>query len=399
MHEAISDPFRKPNFRVRISTLIVLFSGLLLSIAGQAADSVGVLKFARGEVTIESASGETRKAAKDDDLMQNELIVTGAESLAVIQLNDDSRMTLRPNSEFRVNRLDLDEESSDRSGQIAVLNLLRGGLRLVTGIVGKLNPAGYRLSTPVATIGIRGTEFNARICSSDCAAEESELKGSAAAAEINEGMYVSVDEGRVFVENFAAGDPLELGAGESGYVADLYSLPIKLSLIPAFQSLDLIPSPGQLDFDNIEIPDSALQADGSAAPAAGDASAAPVAAVAAGRNIAGTYEIDDISYGSGLPLADRRWFFGASPDIEFTLTQDGDNIQGEFEGDRDGTLKGKIDGDIVTFEFVFEARGGEYKDGTGTWTVQGDGSLDGDFNIQDRRRGVVRGVWTLEKTD
>jgi len=396
MHEAISDPSRNTYFRGGIATLIILFSSLFLPATGQAADSVGVIKFVRGDVTIESTGSESRKAVKGDSLMQNELVVTGAASLAVIQLADDSRMTLRPISEFRVNRMDIDEDSNDSSSQVAVLNLLRGGLRLVTGLVGKLNPAGYRLSTPVATIGIRGTEFNTRICSSDCAAEENQLEGSDAAAEINEGMYVSVDQGRVFVENFAAGDPLELQQGESGYVADLYSLPIKLGLIPAFQVLDKIPSPGQLDFDNIEIPDSALQANESALPDAGDASAAPSAA-AAGRDISGTYEIDDISYGPDLPLADRRWFFGASPDIEFTLTQEGNNIQGEFEGDRDGTLKGKIDGEVVTIDFLFEALGGEYKDGTATWTVQDDGSLVGDFSVQDGQRGVVWGAWTLEK--
>jgi hypothetical protein len=395
MQEVVSDPSCNRYFRAGITTLIILISSLFLPAAGQAADAVGVIKFVRGDVTIESESDESRKAETGDNLMQNELVVTGAASLAVIQLADDSRMTLRPISEFRVNRMDIDENSSDSSSQIAVLNLLRGGLRLVTGLVGKLNPAGYRLSTPVATIGIRGTEFNTRICGDDCAAEENRLEGSDAAAKINEGMYVSVDQGRVFVQNFAAGDPVELEQGESGYVADLYSLPIKLSLIPAFQALDKIPSPGQLDFDDIEIPDNALQANESALPDAGDAPAA--ASVAAGRDIAGSYEIDDIDYGSDLPLADRRWFFGASPDIEFTLTQDGNDIQGEFDGDRDGTLKGKIDGEVVTFEFVFEALGGEYKDGTGTWVVQGDGSLEGDFSIQDGQRGVVRGTWTLEK--
>lgn len=410
MYNAISDPSCKPNNRVRLSVLVVLLSSLLLSTAGQAADSVGVLKFARGDVTIESDSGESRTGVKDDSLMQNELIVTGAASIAVIQLNDDSQMTLRPDSAFRVNRLDMDDDSNDGSGQSAVLNLLRGGIRLLTGLVGKVNPAGYRLSTPVATIGIRGTEFNTRICSADCAAEESRLAGSDAAAEINEGLYVSVDEGLVSIENFAAGEPLELQQGESGYVADLYSLPVKLGLVPAFQSLDQIPSPSSLDFDDIEIPDAALQANQSAAEVGAAAAAVAAAAAAAATaaagdenaaeiDIAGTYEIEDISYGPDLPLADRRWFFGASPDIEFTLTQEGDNIEGEFEGDMDGTIKGKIDGAEVTFEFVLEARGGEYKDGAGTWIVQGDGSLDGDFNIRDQQRGVVRGRWTLEKID
>jgi len=398
MHRARFEPCRKPDFRAGLAAQILLISSLFAVTAGQAAESVGVVKFARGEVTIESDAGEIRKAENGDDLMPNELIATGADGVAVIQLSDDSRMTLRPVSEFRVNHLNIDESSNDAASQVAVLNLLRGGLRLITGIVGKLNPAGYRLSTPIATIGIRGTEFNTRICGVDCAAEESRIAGGEAAANINEGLYVSVDDGEVFVQNFAAIEPLELAKGESAYVADLYSLPVKLSLIPAFQGLDLIPSPGQLDFDNIDIPDNLLPGGEPAAQDAGNAAAAPVAAAAA-RDIAGSYEIDDISYGSDLPSADRRLFFGASPDIEFRLTQQGDTFTGELDGDREGTIKGKVEGDVVTFEFVFEARGGEYKDGSGTWTIRGDGSLDGDFRIYDGQRGLVRGRWTLEKTD
>ncbi|MDH3760046.1 MAG: FecR family protein [Gammaproteobacteria bacterium] len=341
--------------------------------------------------------------------MQNELIVTGAASIAVIQLIDDSRMTLRPYSSFRVNRLEMADEGNDSS---AVLNLLRGGLRLLSGLIGKANPAGYRLSTPVATIGIRGTEFNTRICSTDCAAEEIQLAGSDAAAEIEEGLYVNVDEGRIFMQNFAAGEPLEIQQGESGYVSDLNSLPEKLSFVPAFQSLDKIPSPSQLDFDDIQISDDALVENVPSAEIPGIAAAsAPALAVpalaaapasqekAAVLDIAGEYETDRVKYGKDLPHSDRKWFFGSNPDLEFTLRQKGDKIEGEFEGDRDGVIKGKIDDEEVTFTFQLEARGGELKEGEGTWIVQEDGSLKGDFLIRDRQRGVVRGYWTLVKDD
>ena len=53
----------------------------------------------------------------------------------------------------------------------------------------------------------------------------------------------------------------------------------------------------------------------------------------------------------------------------------------------------------MTFEFSLEARGGEVKGGDGTWIVQDDGSLKGTFRIQDPRRGIVRGHWTLTKVD
>jgi hypothetical protein len=428
--KAITNPSCYASFLVKFSVLIVLFSSLFLSTIGQAEDSVGTLKFAHGLVNIESSSGEKREATKGDKLMRNELVVTGAASIAVIQLNDDSRMTLRPKSSFRVNQFNMDDDSNDSSSQqSAVLNLLRGGLRLVTGLIGKVNPAGYRLNTPIATIGIRGTEFSTRLCDTDCAAEEKKLAGSDAAAKIKKGLYVNVDDGGVLVKNFATDNTLDISQGESGYVADLFSLPVKLGLIPAFQLLDKIPSPSKLDFDDIEISDDALEvgkpdienaatatATATAAATAAAAAAAAAAATdtataseekaaaaaseekAAGIDISGIYELE-VSYDKDLPNAERLWFFGADPDIEFTLMQKGDEIIGEFEGDLDGTIKGKIDGDTVAVEFVLEARGGEYKDGTGTWIVRGDGNLEGIFKIRDQRRGIIRGSWVLTKTD
>lgn len=117
-------------------------------------------------------------------------------------------------------------------------------------------------------------------------------------------------------------------------------------------------------------------------------------------DISGTYEIEEVDYSKELALGDRIRFFGGSPDLEFTLSQKGDKIKGEFSGDRDGTIiKGKIDDEEVTFEFTLEARGGELKDGKGTWIVQEDGSLKGDFNIRDGRLGIVRGQWILIKIE
>jgi hypothetical protein len=115
--------------------------------------------------------------------------------------------------------------------------------------------------------------------------------------------------------------------------------------------------------------------------------------------ISGTYEIE-VTYSDELAPADHRLFFGRNPDIEFTLTQKGDKIKGEFSGDRDGTIiKGKIDDEEVTFEILLEAKGGELKEGVGTWIIQEDGSLKGDFNIRDRQLGIVRGRWILTRIE
>ncbi|MEM7293469.1 MAG: FecR domain-containing protein [Pseudomonadota bacterium] len=392
MQKAIPASLRVLNLRV----LALVFVSLLLSVTAQAAEPVGELKFARGDVVIKSNSGDVRKGISGDTVMRNELIETGTASLAILLLNDDSRMTIRPNSAFRVERLIVEGEPSNQG---AILNLLRGGLRLATGLIGKRNPSGYQLNALVATVGIRGTEFNARICGVDCAAEEKRLADGDSEGEINEGLYVNVDEGKVALRNYAEGEPLELAKGESGFVSDAYSLPIKLSFIPVFQALDLIPSPSSLDFDNIELPDDLFGSSDSSEESAVVAAAAGSGAEEAfsGFDISGDWETDDVDYGQDPPVSERIWFFGASPDLEFTFEQEGNKFTGEMDGDREGTFKGKIDGDEITFEFTLEARGGEIKPGEGKWVVKDDDTLEGDFLIFDSRFGNVRGKWVIER--
>jgi len=119
---------------------------------------------------------------------------------------------------------------------------------------------------------------------------------------------------------------------------------------------------------------------------------------AAPLDVAGTYTAE-ITYTQQTPNPDRKWFFGARPDIEFVLTQKGDKISGEFSGDRDGEIKGKIDDEEITLKITLESLRGAIKVGDGTWIVEEDGTLKGDFRIRDAQRGIVRGYWVLTKTE
>ena len=67
-------------------------------------------------------------------------------------------MTLRPNSEMY-----LEEYSYMRGEDNAKFNLISGGLRIVTGVIAKSDPDRYLVQTPVALMGVRGTEFSIQL--------------------------------------------------------------------------------------------------------------------------------------------------------------------------------------------------------------------------------------------
>jgi len=163
------------HLRTRSLSLVkaVSFAALAVSIfavspaATQAAPSkAGKVLFVKGITTAQQPGAGARIVGRGQPLFERDLLSTGTNSYAVIRLADGSRMTLRPATRFRIDKL-----RAERGTGSALLSLFKGGLRAITGFISKRAANAYRLVTPIATIGIRGTEFDARLCVSECAEE------------------------------------------------------------------------------------------------------------------------------------------------------------------------------------------------------------------------------------
>jgi hypothetical protein len=121
-----------------------------------AAQHAGMLKAVRGSVQLLDTDGTARPARAGDAIAPIDRIVTEADSAASLVLRDGTRMVVGPSS-----RLDLKQfhfDPATRDGGLLV-SLLRGSLRMVTGLIGKTQPDAVRVETQTATIGIRGTDF------------------------------------------------------------------------------------------------------------------------------------------------------------------------------------------------------------------------------------------------
>jgi hypothetical protein len=135
-------------------------------------------------------------------------VVTGAQSHAQLRFADDALVALKPDSEFRIERYNFTGAAD--SGEVAVFRLVKGGFRTLTGQIGRLNRDQYQLLTTQATIGIRGTHYQAQICSSGQCTNQG--------APARSGMYGGVYEGRVIVSNPLGAE--EYGAEEFFFVPD-----------------------------------------------------------------------------------------------------------------------------------------------------------------------------------
>ena len=116
----------------------------------------GIAQFTAGEVKVRQADGRTVALAKGGNINSGHAIVTGSDGRAQVRFTDGGLVSLQPNTEFRIaNYVDQNNPKEDRF----LVDLLRGSMRAITGLIGKRNRDNYRLTTTTATIGIRGSGF------------------------------------------------------------------------------------------------------------------------------------------------------------------------------------------------------------------------------------------------
>lgn len=149
---------------MRISSLPRLcrhgLSALALALATSCAlaEDAARVDFAAGEATVTTAAGESRALKKGDMIAGGDRIETGRGRVQ-LRFADGAYVALQPNTVFRVDQYLYANQPANQ--QSAFFSLVKGGMRTVTGTIGKANRDNYKVKTPVATIGIRGTGYSA----------------------------------------------------------------------------------------------------------------------------------------------------------------------------------------------------------------------------------------------
>jgi hypothetical protein len=152
---------RAPSLLARFAFASLLAGFIPVSVAADA----GAIQQVTGNVTITSADNVTRKAGPKERIQSGDTITTEAKSETLIKMADDSSVIVRPNTQFQFTEFKYDKAPTDS----ALVRLLRGGARMVTGLIGKRNPGNVRVSTVTTTIGIRGTDFEVAVVPEDTA--------------------------------------------------------------------------------------------------------------------------------------------------------------------------------------------------------------------------------------
>lgn len=210
---------------LRFAGALVWAVGVTFGGGACAASQAGTVVLAVGNVTDQAADGSRRTLHDGDGIYSGDSLSTGRGAYLDLDFADGGRILLRPGTRFQIEHYHYAAAAPVQTAvpaiarsevrESAFFRLIKGGLRAISGLIGHVTRADYRLDTPVATIGIRGTEYDVRYCNNDCGD-----KVGAAGAPQN-GLYTGVDRGAIAVSN-QAGEIITT-AGQFMYVHDARS--------------------------------------------------------------------------------------------------------------------------------------------------------------------------------
>ncbi len=179
---------------------LALVSTLLVPALAQAA--AARIDFAIGNVKAIAADGRSRPLAKGAEVAAGELVDTGS-GRAQLRFSDGALMALAPQTQFRIDEYQFNGKAD--GSEKGFFSLIKGAMRTISGLVGKTHREHYKVTTTVATIGIRGTEYSVAYGN-------------------NQNITTTTGEGSTEVCN-AAGC-LILNSGETAFVPDLSTKPV-----------------------------------------------------------------------------------------------------------------------------------------------------------------------------
>jgi len=204
---------------IRLFVISILFSLLWGSTVAHA-ETIGRVLVSVGD-TAALRNGVMVKLARGDGIQSGDTLHVGETSNMQVRFTDESIIALRSNSVFRID--DYKFESNNNLGK-SFFSLVKGGMRSITGLIGKFNRENYAVKATSATIGIRGTHFVLAQCSNDCFNKD----GSKA----ENGLFGGVTDGRIAVNNQAG--EREFGKNEFFHVPTPDALPKPLLTPPSF---------------------------------------------------------------------------------------------------------------------------------------------------------------------
>lgn len=212
-----------------MNTLRKLLYGaaLILGLAGVHgaawAEPAGQVLYVVGQAQLTTAAGSVHPLRKGDAVNEGDSLATGANAAVQIRMRDGGIVAVRPDTRMKFDSFKFSGQQDGTEQNF--VSLLKGGFRAITGLIGSLHKPSYRITTPTATVGIRGTDHETIVV----------VPGSALAANAPPGTYNKVNRGETVVSNehgTVSVLPNQMAFAPAGGAPELQPLNLNLFVVP-----------------------------------------------------------------------------------------------------------------------------------------------------------------------
>jgi hypothetical protein len=152
------------SFIFRTAAVFLLCSATSLSVLAAAS---GEVVHVSGTLSVTRPDGAMMVLGQKSEVNPGDVLWTQKDSYAQINFSDGSSLTMRPLTQIKLDAYSYVQDKPEADN--AFFRLLKGGMRTVTGLIGKRgNQNAYRIGTSTATIGIRGSVGDTIACEPSC---------------------------------------------------------------------------------------------------------------------------------------------------------------------------------------------------------------------------------------
>jgi len=211
--------------KTEVAIVAVLAALVWLPVAEAA--PAGQITHLSGTLSAKRADGTSKLLAVKSEVMEGDTLGTEAETYARIKFNDGGEVVMRPGTQLKIENYSYNAAKPESDN--IVMSMFKGGLRAVTGLIGKRNREKVSFQTETATIGIRGTHFGALLCQNDCGGVPT--TGGTPPAN---GLHVDVTNGAITMSNRAGS--VQINAGQFGFAANAGATP---TIVPPQQGIQV----------------------------------------------------------------------------------------------------------------------------------------------------------------
>ena len=191
------------------------------------AATAGQITHLSGTLSAKRADGSSKLLSVKSEVMEGDTLGTESETYARIKFGEGGEVVMRPGTQLKIENYSYNAAKPESDN--ILMSMFKGGLRAVTGLVGKRNREKVSFQTETATIGIRGTHFGALLCQNDCGGVP-----TTGGQPPPNGLHVDVTNGAITLSNGAG--TVQINAGQFGFVVNASTAP---AIVPPGQGIQV----------------------------------------------------------------------------------------------------------------------------------------------------------------